>query len=259
MTTTETVTLIQNRRWFKRASPFPHVLARDVFMPDFYRSLESEVQSYLGRGLKEHTALGHLSRMDGYDAYGLALPHRTDLPTSVFFSRFWREMIGSLFDIERTPYVFVGIHYHPPGSKSGFLHNDFNPTWFPRTAGDLAQVPDNSRCSYKSGEGPLPPEEKVQVARGAAMIFFLGNSHWRLGKGGEVGLFSDADAMVDKPDSCVPPINNSLVIFECTPRSFHSFLSNSGAARTSIIMWIHRSLEEATHLYGTDQLEVWKQ
>jgi Rps23 Pro-64 3,4-dihydroxylase Tpa1-like proline 4-hydroxylase len=90
------------------------------------------------------------------------------------------------------------------------------------------------------------------------MIFYLLNDGWQSGDGGETGLYDSADADIDCPIVRCPPINNTLIAFECTPRSFHSFISNRRIPRISIIMWAHRPKQEALEGFGADGLEQWK-
>jgi Rps23 Pro-64 3,4-dihydroxylase Tpa1-like proline 4-hydroxylase len=110
-------------------------------------------------------------------------------------------------------------------------------------------------CDFKTGAGSLEPPEKVETIRGAVVIYYLMNEGWQPGDGGETGLFTGRD-----PGSLAarrPPLNNSLVAFECTPTSFHAFLANR-RPRTSIIMWVHRTVEEAVERYGEEQIERWQ-
>jgi hypothetical protein len=120
------------------------------------------------------------------------------------------------------------------------------------------QVPDQTVCAYKTGEGTLPASEKIEVLRGVALIFFLMNDGWRPGDGGETGLYASAQDAISRPAARCPPENNSLVAFECTPHSFHSYLANGRLPRSSIIMWVHRPLEEGIARYGAERIERWK-
>ncbi|GII00050.1 2OG-Fe(II) oxygenase family protein [Planobispora takensis] len=251
--------VIGNRAWLRRNHPFPHVVARDVFSGDFYAALDAQVAGILGRGLSETPDPGRFSRnIPGYDSYGIGFGAAAPGPVGLFLTAQWRDTICDLFGVKATPYVFAGAHHHAVGSASGFVHNDFNPVWFPRADEDAIRTPDAARCDYKTGTGPLPEEEKVQVVRGAVVLFFLRNHGWRPGDGGETGLYADARDPVDAPALRCPPVDNSLVAFECTPRSFHTYLSNTRLPRTSIIMWVHRTLDEAGRTFGTEKLERWK-
>jgi hypothetical protein len=251
--------LLANRTWLRRSWPFPHVTARNVFHPDVYAAIAAQLQGFLNLSLSEKPDRGRFSRnIAGYDAYGIGFNPAIPDPIAVFLSTDWRGMISSLFGIGVTPYIFAGAHHHTVGSKNGFIHNDFNPVWFPCATGEGVQVPNNEVCAYKTGEGSLIESEKVQVVRGVAVLFFLLNDGWRPGDGGELGLYSSAKSEVSEPALPCAPINNSLVAFECTPESFHTFLTNRRRPRTSIIMWVHRPLDEAIAKFGAERLERWK-
>jgi hypothetical protein len=252
--------ILAHRKWLRRPWPFPHVIARDVFRRDFYGALAGQLREILSRGLSEAPARDRFSRsIPGYDAYGIGLDRALPGPLAIFLSPLWRDLLSGLFGIGVTPYVFAGAHYHATGSKSGFVHNDFNPTWFPRAATMQIQTPNHELCAYRSGVGPLDASRKIEVVRGAAMIFFLLNDGWRPGDEGETGLYDSARRPVSEPGVRVAPENNCLVAFECTPHSFHAYLTNTRLPRTSIIMWVHRPLEEAAEKYGRENLERWVQ
>lgn len=253
------VDVIANRSWLHRSSPFHHVVARNLFQPDFYDLLAAQLQEILARGLSEVPARKRFSRsIPGYDAYGFGFPSSTTGALSVFVSTAWRDMMCRLFGVPATPYIFAGAHHHLVGSRRGWIHNDLNPVWFPRQSAGEIQTPDPELCSYRTGAGCLHESEKVVVVRGAVAIFFLLNDGWRSGDGGEVGLFTSALQSVSQPCTSWPPVNNGLIAFECTPDSFHSFLSNTRLPRTSLIMWIHRPMDEAVSKFGKKALELWK-
>lgn len=251
--------ILENRKWLRHEWPFTYISAKDVFKSDYYYALTAQVKEILDRGLSEVPDRGRFSRnMSGYDSYGIGFSKSTQGPLAVFLSSSWRDTISNLFGIGITPYIFAGSHHHTIDSADGFIHNDFNPSWFPHADNQDIQIPNNEICSYKTGAGPLRDSEKVQVVRGVAVLFFLLNDGWQQEDGGEIGLFTSSQSKVTEPALCCPPINNSLVAFECTPHSFHSFLKNKRISRTSIIMWVHRPIEEAVQKFGKDNLEQWK-
>ena len=236
-----------------------HIAAQNVFTPEFYSALSVQVSDLISQGLSEMPSKGLLSRnLPGYDAYGIGINHAFPYPLSFFVSSCWRDLMCGLFHIQPTPYVFAGIHYHKVGSANGFIHNDFNPVWFPRALASETQIPNQELCSYKTGAGSLSESAKVQVVRGAVMIFFLLNDGWRSGDGGETALYRSGTDVISNPAAEIGPENNSLVGFECTPSSFHAYRTNYRSARVSIIMWIHRRLEDAINKFGQEQLEHWK-
>ena len=251
--------ILANREWLWRTWPFPHVVARSVFSADFHEALSEQFRGILDRGLSDTIDGGRFSRsMAGYDAYGIGFDPSTPGALATFMSPEWRDMMCGLFGIGATPYVFAGAHHHAIGSANGFVHNDYNPVWFPRATGAGIQSPNNAICHFRTGAGSLQDSAKVQLVRGAVVLYYLFNDDWQPGDGGETGLFASSRSDISDPVLSCPPINNSLVAFECTPHSFHTFLSNKWRPRNSIIMWVHRTMEEATRKFGDGALERWK-
>jgi hypothetical protein len=248
---------LATRAWLRRESPFPHISARQVFTLAFYRTLAGELTAILRKGLSEAPVRDRFSRsMPGYDSYGIRFHRPLDGAVSIFLTPAWRDLLCGLFQVGVTPYIFAGAHHHSVGSRNGFIHNDFNPTWFVRAGDKEIQTPDPG-CSYRNGSGSYDSESKVEVVRGAVMIFYLLNDGWQPGDGGETALYGSATCPISQPAVCYPPENNSLVAFECTPFSFHTYLQNQRLPRTSIIMWVHRPLEQAVAKFGSDRLERW--
>jgi hypothetical protein len=251
--------IIQNRRWERHDHPFPYVYAQGVFTDDFYKTLEYETKNILSRGLSETPVRGHFCRnMPGYDAYGTGFNfHETTGNLSVFLTPHWHDVLGNLFGVKGTGYINAGMHHHTINSDHGFIHNDLNPVWFPTDGKGRIRLPDFQRCNYKTGEGSLSPDEKIEVVRGVVMIYYLANDPWFEGDGGETGFYDNPHAKVNKPAAKIPPLNNSLVVYECTPTSWHSFIKNTRTPRTSVIMWIHRRMEDAVENFGEENLERW--
>lgn len=253
--------VLAHRAWLRRTQPFPHIVASHVFNDSFYGMLEAEYTLILGKGLHDapENNKGNFSRsIAGYDAYGVGFHQGMSGSLSIFASREWHDLLASLFNIPATGHVNVGAHHHAIDSANGWVHNDFNPAWFPRQAMGPIRFPDPLRCAYKTGAGSLPTADKLEVVRAVAMIFYLSNGGWTKGNGGETGLYSSASASPTDVHTRVSPENNSILIFECTPNSFHTFLSNSGRPRNSVIMWIHRSKKDALARWPEKELESWR-
>src|SRR5262249_11184946 len=155
------------------------------------------------------------------------------------------DLLASLAGVEATTDVSAALHHHEPGSRDGIIHNDLNPGWFvsqPRSDG--ITVADSTACNYQRGTAHEPGTTPVERTRAVAMIFFLNNASWRPGDGGECALYASRDGNA-APDARVAPINNSILAFECTPHSFHRFLSNRAGSRDSVILWLHREKQRA--------------
>jgi 2OG-Fe(II) oxygenase superfamily len=91
---------------------------------------------------------------------------------------------------------------------------------------------------------------------GHSDALYLCNPDWIEGDGGETGLYGSREDPVDRPIAVVPPINNSLLMFECTPYSYHSFLSNGRSPRNSVIVWLHREKVEVLSRWEKPRLKA---
>jgi hypothetical protein len=251
--------LLANRSWTFRTRPFGHYVALDVFKADFYAQLAAQFQSLLDRGLSDSPAAEKFSRnIKGYDAYALSFSPVLDGPLSIFMSRPWHDMLAGLLRIEATGDVNGGFHHHEPGSASGWPHNDLNPGWFAdNRRPDGINVSDHGLCNYYSGLTFKPGVTSRETVRAAAMLFYLSNPAWTAGEGGETGLYVNAGQPIDQPSERAAPINNSLLLFECTPHSYHAFLRNNRRPRNSLIMWLHRSKAEVETRWGRSAITYW--
>jgi Rps23 Pro-64 3,4-dihydroxylase Tpa1-like proline 4-hydroxylase len=96
----------------------------------------------------------------------------------------------------------------------------------------------------------------IERTRAVTMIFFLNNTDWREGDGGECGLYASREGNLE-PEARIAPINNSILVFECTPHSLHRFLANHAAPRDSVILWLHRQKELAVERWGERAIVKW--
>ena len=253
--------ILKNRRWAAASYPFPHIHAADVYQPSFYQSLEASFQALLSLGLSETPAQGKFSRMfRGYDAYGAKLPAASDDPLRIFVSREWHDLLAGLFNVKVTGDMNAELHHHAVGSSSGRIHSDLNPGWFLGQAepGSL-NLSDNEICSYKFGDVRAGANNKlpIQRVRAVAMLYYLANPKWRSRHGGETGLYEFEDSPIDAPAVAIPPLNNHLVAFEVTPHSFHAFLKNKRSPRNAVVLWLHRTYEDAVSQWGERSIAKW--
>jgi 2OG-Fe(II) oxygenase superfamily len=253
-------TLLENRRWIFSTSPFPHVRANDIFRTSVYRTVEQAFSTILSRGFAAERTAEQFSRMfREYDAYGAKFPSEDSNPLRVFLSREWHDLLAELFNVKATGDVNAELHHHPIDSAHGRIHNDLNPGWFVHEASlGSVNLSDNDVCSYKFGECKSDPQlAPKQRIRAVAMLYYLVNTDWTSGDGGETGLYEFGDEETTAPQVAIPPINNSLVAFEVTPYSFHSFLKNKRSPRNAILLWLHRSFEETVSRWGKNSIVYW--
>ena len=251
--------ILYQRRWQVCQDPFFHMVAYEVFTPDFYGSLERAYGELLSRGVSERPDGTRLSRsIPNYDVYSLSLSPATPAPFNVFTSREWHDVVANVVGIRTTGDVNGGFHHHSVGSKSGRVHNDMNPGWFMDSGNPYqVNVSRNELCNYSTGKASDSQIQVHETVRAIALLFYLHNAPWQRGDGGETGLYSHRYQPVTEPSKAIPPINNSLVLFECRPNSFHSFLSNLKTPRNSMIMWLHRPVEDVVNRWGKKAIVPW--
>ncbi len=237
--------VLANRRWMWRTTPFPHVVADGVFRADHLDTIAAAVDELISRG-----SLGWLDR---HEIAGTTLTADEVGPLRFFISRPWHDLLAGMFAIASLGYVACGVHHHRAGSADGFPHNDLNPGWFlPEPQADGIVLPQPGRCRYTDGTALDPTAEPVESVRGVAVLLYVGNGPWRPEDGGETALYHDGSDPAAPPVARIAPLDNRLLAFECTPWSFHGFLSNTRRPRNSIIMWLHRSRQDVTSRWGED-------
>lgn len=247
--------LTAGSRWRYRHYPFPHIHVEDVFVPSVYEQLVAEFRGVLASGADRSGS----ARLAYYGAKfdGHILSFRPSLrgPLAIFASRAWLALLAHATGVEVTADINGALHHHAKGSRSGFVHKDYSACWFiDRPRPDGVNISHNALCDYRSGKTTVAgaiPRERV---RAVAMIYYLNNAPWRKGDGGETGLYLSADDDVGRPAATVPPVNNSMLVFECSPRSNHSFISNRCNARNSVAMWLHSTQERAIGRWGADSI-----
>lgn len=244
--------LVANRRWVRRTMPFPHVVAENVFVPDFYAELHAEFE----RIEREHPE-GFRRDISGYDAAAADVARYRGGPLGVFLTREWHDIIAALTGVPATGDMVATLHHHDAGSRPGWPHNDLNPGWFggpPPGPGEIRTETDTP-VSYRDGQAP-PGVPARACVRAVSLLFYLGNGPWQPGEGGETGLFASYDSARHGPAAAVAPIDNSLVLFECTPYSLHAFLGTT-KPRNSVVMWLHRDKADAVRRWGEHSIVYW--
>jgi hypothetical protein len=240
--------MLAGGRWIRSAKPFPHIVATNVFTADSYARLEASFLRSIGRVLGR----GYLEK---HDIHGTTLLPTDTEAFAPLLSRGWHDLLAGLLGIPATGHVMCGVHHHTTGGDDGFPHNDLNPGWFdgdPQSGSVELSSP--YTVDYMSGQVLAADAHPREMVRAAAVLLYLANDPWSPGVGGETGLYRTAADPVDQPVARVPPINNSLLAFECTPRSYHGFISNTRSPRNSIVMWLHRPKEEVTGRWGDDAI-----
>jgi len=215
-------TVLDNRRWLRSDDPFPHYLAGEVLASDTYEPMEHEYRDLLDRGLAAEPGTGDRFTPSGEDAaYELRLGPDCARAFEPFVSQAWQDVLAGLFDLETSGPVEASLHHRPAGGASGPIHHGFG------------RIPEGD-----DPDGPVPA---------VAMIYHLANPTYK--GGGEIGLYRTRDQELRHPSLAVPPENNSLFVFECTPYALHAFLGGP-RPRNALHLVLHRSRADAVARWG---------
>ena len=233
--------------WFREhRRPFRHFRAQNVFPDDVYQALASRFSEILRQSSAGVPGAYQLAQSSpNYDARILGVDDALARLFSPLFSMEAIQQIHGLMDFPFIPIVDGALHSSPVGSRTGWIHTDFCAAWFDHSippAGPFL-YPRRDRCEYFSGELKTPGAAPRKYARAAALLFYLCNDGWRPGDGGETGLYGSQVLSSRSAVEFVPPLDNSLLLFECSPHSYHRFIHNPGRVRNSIILWIHATPE----------------
>jgi hypothetical protein len=237
--------------WARHREPFVHVRAEGVFEQQVYDQLVAQFNQVM-----ENTRLGETQKpvfrppSKSYDAMICGLTYKSAQSFLPLFDPDWLKALASIAGFDDARIIDGALHHVPQGSRSGYIHTDFCSAWFDRSnEDDIVRFPVRGMTDYFSGVVRSPAARPVEYIRVATMIFYLANDGWTEGDGGETGLFSTASGI--GPKALCPPVNNSLLLFECMPHSFHALQGNPGRDRNSIILWLHADVESVLQRWPT--------
>ena len=251
--------IIENKQWIKKLYPFPHIIAKNVFSKSFYEKLEMAFDKIVTDFTKNGNNY-YLKKIPNYGAYSASVNSNFDTAFQLFLTLDWHNLLANLFEIKATGNIDIALHHHEIGSRNGWIHNDLNPGWFPKKniRDSYIQIPNADLCNYKTGAPSNNAGVCVENVRALAMIFYLNNTFKSSLNGGGTALYKFRDDDVAKPAVVYPPENNSILIFPCTPFSYHTFLCNREYPRNSIIMWLHVTKDDAVNKWGQKSIIKWE-
>ena len=227
------------------------MIVRDLFDAEVAERLKLNFRARVSERYSQR------SRIADYDAVVLPFKEHDKETLSPLLDADWLKLISRAMRLDTMLEIDGALHSHPPGSRSGWIHNDYNPGWFTR-AGESGEVYINSEreCDYKTGKVASSEVSPICRMRYLTLIYFLDNPAWSPGMGGETGIYLSQAQSVEDADILVPPLNNTLLAFECTPHSWHSFRQTS-FPRNSITLWLHREFERAKEQWPHHEPVYW--
>lgn len=241
-------------RWRAETLPFPHTVIHDVFEPRFYHALEDSYRCVL----EGRWPFARFEHRESYDASAVSFDRLLPGPLAMLASTPWRDFLAAALCCPVTRDLSGALHHHDVGSRGGAPHTDLNTAWFVDTAsGAEVNLPAPALCDYKTGRVAAPHLVARETVRAATAILYLNNPPWSPGDGGETGLYAAGEAGPALV-ATVPPVNNVLLLFVNSPRSFHAYLSNRRAPRDSIVFWLHRPGHEVASELGEESIRGWR-
>ena len=245
--------LSDHGRWHQHEWPFRHYQATRVFDEATYASLTEAFLPILKASESGSEGRYRMVRSRAeYDARMLSVDAELATQFKPLFSAQWIRFLYGFFGLPYVDRLSGGLHSSNPGARTGAIHNDLCMAYFDESIDQQGPFlfPDHSRCEYYTGRKIVPDARPVPYARAVALIYYLCNDNWRPGCGGETALYGAARSGPRTVTRLVPPVNNSLLMFECSPHSYHGFITNPGMRRNSIVMWLHCTEKNAIERWG---------
>jgi hypothetical protein len=240
-------------RWERHTAPFVHFRVRDIFRPEIYARLTSAFSEILADSEPGRTGPYQMARTrTDYDARMMSVTDELAPRFAPLFELQWVRFLERLTGTPALDRISGGLHSSDPGARTGAIHADFCTAWFdesPANAGSLL-LPRHQRVEYFTGRKLVPDAEPKQYVRATTLLFYLCNEGWKAGDGGETGLYGASRNSSRVSTELVPPVDNSMVIFNCSPHSYHRFVTNPGRRRNSIVMWLHQTEADAETRWG---------
>ena len=192
-------------------------------------------------------------------------PDLTDLASSglsVLLSDALRLLVGGMLGVTTNDCIRLHCHRHDPPSKDGIPHTDCGIVSYPPIDRDVSDPEFNGMSVYQPDTGVNYADDSRdrqpnsrKMARSLSCIYYLGNHDWQPGDGGETAIYAQDETTIVKR---VPPLHNSLFVFDTSPISYHGYLASSRKVRDSIIWWYHDDMRSVVkrHQKKFDRIRV---
>lgn len=238
--------------------PYRHFRANNFLSPEAYSELEKNYRHLLALSdsVTDSSPQKFKKSRLKYDA----VMRQINSEIATLFTPFLNEpFLRSLYNFLGMPYlpmVHTGVHCNHKNSRNGWLHTDHCSGWFDQsqqTNGTIHYQAD-SNCDYFTGSPKNEHTEPVEYIRSATFLFYFCNDGWQPGDGGETALYESPEADLNYPHAFIEPRNNTALLFECTPYSYHQFIANPGMTRNSFILGLHSTVAFAESIWH-DQIK----
>lgn len=235
-----------NAKFTLSSYPFNYLVIENLFD----QHIENGLSLLFAELIQKAKPIGKVGEVGNliYDA--LSLPLNLEVlrssTASVLASVELKELIASSLQIRLDNNIMLGMHRHNPPSKAGWSHTDFAVVSFPNIEPNfngLRVFHEGCGCEYSDDSRDRQPNS-IKTARAVACLYYIGNPTWKPGMGGETGVLAEPGSRVV---ASVPPRNNSLLVFEISPISYHAYLGSPHAQRNCFIWWYHSAPNYLLH------------
>jgi hypothetical protein len=216
------------------SDPYNHVIIKNLLKQDIYDKLCARFYEYISRAPKPHGQIGSTNLTYNAFIYGLNEKDCVD-GYEFFISNEWKEFVSKIFGIELNQHIAYSLHYHKAPSNNGYVHADLSlcsvindPNRKIKVTGD---------CNYADDSQDLQPHVQKTMRTIAALYYFNNDvDNWKESDGGGTGIYENYEltSLIKQ----VPPINNSLFMFEIGAKSFHAFIG-ANFDRSAMVQWFH--------------------
>lgn len=234
--------------------PFRHVVIDNYLNSNTHDAIRQDFNKLLAHGITQLPDQNRLAKMPGYDCYNWVFPRDVTAPMDHFYSAEFMAFCRETLNIPFTAEVNAQINHHPAGCRSGIWHTDFIHCYHTQDPTNHSGIrPWYFGCNYQSGM-PVAGGSDARIlkrVRALTFLYYIDGDDWTQGDGGETALgyespFDNEVALF----SAVAPLPNRLLMFECSPHSFHRMLGNNRLPRSLIIGWLHCTPEYAVQKHG---------
>ncbi len=249
--------ILTNNQWSVKNYPFKYINETDVFTSEFYSALNTCYVEFMLSSFNKLKRIKNSNQFFPNGTYVFGLNSLVPEPFKVFFSAEWYSHIISFFPSTYTLDVNIAAHCRVKENTDTWIHNDLNPGWFPIEDSGSIIIADNSKCDYKTGKTFQDNIQVKKTVRSLAIIFYLNNPPTSEMEGGGTGLYLNLTQEIDNPTVTILPENNSILIFPCSPKSYHAFIPNVSHQRCAIVMWLHSPWDYIVSKFGENNIVYW--
>lgn len=230
-------------------TPYKHIVIKNFLKEEVYNKMCNKVEELIAptaaaqkyaTGEVYNARIASLSfkeMNDGYDFFG---------------SPEWKKCVSNLFNIAFDKLVNISLHYHKAPSKPGWVHADFSICSYNDDPEKDIIIGSNGAI-YSDDTANRQPASTKALRRVACLYYFNNKTDISPFDGGGTAIYDATGGRVVKT---IPPVNNSIFLFEISPTSYHTY-TGAKFDRTALVHWFHSSISQYLH-EKRDEIDIKK-